>query len=569
MIDQLKGVTQVLLIIIISFCWAMVTSLANEKPNIVMIVSDDVNKAYHGCYAGRTPTPHLDSLAREGALFENAFAVTPMCNPSRHSFLTGQFPGRNAHVLEGTPEDEPYAIEQNTEMTPGAITIGRLFAEAGYFTGYVGKWHNNFEYQQAGLQAPGFGALEKLGHDPAAPAYARHLEKKQKVDQEFIKACTGFEYAAAILMGNYPNGKPDELNHHNVDWQARGAADFLDLAKNEDRPFFLYVAHSVPHGPDCAKSHDKDPRVSLGGLIDPLEDMPSRESVQERLVQRGINPGGAIYGVNYGMVRLDDQVGTVLQRLEEMGVEDNTIVLYFSDHGIFGKFTAYYPGIDMPVIMKWPARIEAGTRVKASVSYVDFLPTLLDAAEVDAPDDYKLDGISFLPALMGEDLERKAVFSESGYTRSVVKGDYQYLAFRLPQRLVEKAKNGEIAEAYDHFGRSAEKQWAGDLNIHWKPHYFDPDQLYHIRIDPFCRNNLADDPAYAEILADMKAEMKAYTESFERPFPLDEVDPFLLSMDYANLIQARFERVAEKEFYPPNSHAELVYNLNLPDPETD
>ena len=541
-------------------------ALAGERPNIVMIVSDDANKAYHGCYGSRTPTPNLDSLAREGALFDRAVAVTAMCNPTRHTILTGRFPGRDLRDESSFPEGEPYFVEQNTELKPGAVTIGRMLREGGYFTGYIGKWHNNFEHAQAGLEFINYP--QDLGDDPGDPAYSAYMQKKHANDATFVGICTGFEYVDSLIMGNYPAGKPQELKHQNVDWQARGAVNFLEKAAKEERPFFLYVAHTVPHGPLAHESHEKDPRHSLQGLIEPVPDMPSRESVKQRLVDAGMAPRGSIYGINYGMVQLDDQVGTVLRRLEEMGVADNTIVIYFADHGIFGKFTTYFPGLDMPLVMKWPGRIKPGTVVEAPVSFVDFVPTLLAATGVEAPAGHALDGLNFLPAVEeGQALDRDTVYAESGYTRSVLKGRYQYIAFRLPQRLVEEMKAGAHEHALDHFGRSREKLWASNLNIPWKPHYFDPDQLYDVKVDPFCRNNLAEDPMYAELLAEMKGELKAYLGRFARPFDVDRVDPFFETAAYRELVRRHMERAANRNFYPPNQHGEMVFNLNLPDRE--
>lgn len=541
-----------------------VPNKTTPPPNIVLIVSDDANKAHHSLYGGMAPTPNLDSLALEGARFERAVCVTPMCSPSRFTLLTGCFPERAPSVSATSYEGDIANVIQNLDILPDTPNLGGLLREAGYFTGYVGKWHNGFEYGRVNMEPMPY----PRPFDPQSPEHISFLEKCHANDVAYIQKLTGFEHVDALAMGNYRQ-KPAPLDMHNVEWQADAALKFLKKAESDKRPFFLYLAHSVPHVPNPHEAMSRDPNLTLQGRFEPSGIMPSRQSVQDRLVEAGVTPVEQLYGVNYGMVQIDDQVGTLLKKLEEMGVADNTIVIYVSDHGIRGKYSIYFPGLDMPVFMKWPQKIRPRTIVNQTVSFVDIAPTLLAAAGVNPDKKPKMDGLNLLPALEGKSLGRDTVFAETGYARSVIRWPYQYITYRLPEPLLKQAREGSIPEAFDHFGNITKNSWQGDMNMPYKPAYFAPEQLYHLELDPLCRINLADRPEFQRIISELKPELKNYTDSFERPFPLEKIDPVLTSEAYQKLAEKRMERVIKESEnnYPHTGDVEWYYNFNLPDPD--
>ncbi len=534
----------------------------SERPNIVMIISDDATPAYHSCYGGRTPTPAIDLIAEAGALFRKAYCVSSICNPSRHTILTGQFPGHDPQIIEKTPENAPYKIVQNTNITPEIPTIGRMFRSAGYNTAFLGKWHNNWQVRDAGVKFP---TLAKDA-DLDSPETDAALKQQQKAYSEFLGEMSGFEHVSHVVMANHA-WLPEKLRMHNVEWMTQGALDFIEDAAGGERPFLLYLADTVIHSPNTPEIIEYDSRYTPGGKLDKVPDChPPRFSVLERVKKAGLPLEGPLSGMQMGMIMLDDQVKAIEQKLRELGIEENTIILFTADHGIQGKASCYHGGVHVPMLMKWPGKIRPGTVVTEPVSFVDIAPTLISASGsgIGMSEDYRTDGIDFLPAVLeGEKLPRETLYMEMGYTRSVLKGKYHYIAFRLPSDLIAEMKNGKHELALDHWGRPA--HGFGALNSRFKPCFFDPDQLFDVEKDPFERTNLAGDPEYAEILADMKSELSKQLQKFDRPFPL-EVPEYMLSDHYRKLVKARQKAVAARPYYPQGYDAGKIFHLNLKDP---
>jgi arylsulfatase A-like enzyme len=561
------------------------------RPNIIFIIADDTTPRYHGCYGGPTPTPHLDSLAGDGVLFRQCRCVAPLCNPSRYSVFTGRYVGRDPSVWQAAPEAEPYYVLQNTRVLRETPTVAKMLRDAGYYTCHVGKWHSNWETS--------FGADEHAGKigpaddldDPETQARRRAIYEARL---STVRECGGFDEAHALSWGNIgaANGPPP-IRVHNVAWQTDAALGFLERAARRSRalggarsgtdvrrtdapqgggqPFYLHIAETVPHGPDPAQELGKDHRYTAGGILDhDPAGHPADDTVRERLVAAGFSVGGRLYGINAGMVMLDDQVGAILAKLRELELEDNTLIVYVADHGIAGKGSCYHPGTHVPLLMRWPTVISPGTVVEEPVMHVDFLPTLLAAAgaEVSGTPDagaaarsaFELDGINLIPRLKGgAPIDRAATYAEMGWTRSILKGRYHYIAFRYPQSAIDEMESGRTDVAIDHVGRY--KGSFGDMNARSRPHYFDPDQLYDVEVDPYERTNLAGDPAYRDILAELKAGLKTHLESFSRPFPL-EIPDFMGSDAFRALVRERQARMDPP--FPQPAQVEEVYGRNLP-----
>jgi arylsulfatase A-like enzyme len=532
----------------------------SRKPNIVVIFSDDATPAYHSCYGGRTPTPNIDAIARAGVLFTNAHCVTSLCCPSRHTLISGQFAGHDPQIIEKTPVDQPYKVVQNANLTPEIPSMGRIFSQAGYRTGFLGKWHNNWKIKEA---YPEFEIISRDA-DPDDPKVDRALKKQQELYSKFIKDNTGFDHVSHVIMANHV-WLPGKLKTHHVEWMTQGALDFIDEAAGREEPFLLYLADTVIHSPNTIDIVNHDPRYTPGGKLEKAPDShPPRSSVLKRVKEANLPLEDPFGGYHAGMILLDDQVNVIEQKLRSLGIEENTIVVYASDNGLYGKGSAYYPGSHEALMMQWPGKIRPGTVVDQPVSFVDVLPTLIEAAGVQTPESKRIDGISVLPAAVDrKKLSRQFAYMELGYTRALLKGRYHYVAFRPTREHIQDMASGKVDVAIDHWGQTS--KGFTSMNAPYKPAFFEPDQLYDIQADPFERNNLADDPAYASVLAEMKQQLAGHLEQFDRPFPL-AVPTFMETDAYRKLVQARMDRIRAKRSDRPDYDEEKVYNLNLPLP---
>jgi arylsulfatase A-like enzyme len=271
---------------------------------------------------------------------------------------------------------------------------------------------------------------------------------------------------------------------------------------------------------------------------------PSRESVFERLAAAGIEATHRAAGALW----TDDAFGTVMKHVEDMGLAENTIFVFSTDHGVgvtSGKFTCYQGGVRIPHAMKWSGHIEPGTTCDALLQNVDFLPTLLEAAGVPVPPSLNLDGQSRWQQFRGAGDDREDLYFEFGNTRAVRTKRWKYIAFRPRPDEIAKMKTGEVDRAYNMRGGLG-----ADHSMHFYPRYFDVDQLYDLEADPDEKSNLADDPKHADTLRDMQARLRRYLDSFGHPFDL-AVDPYLKTEEYRRLAKPHLEddRIYKTYFY--------------------
>ena len=353
---------------------------AGERPNVVIIYTDDQGTLDAGCYGSDDiHTPNIDALARRGVRFTQAYAHT-VCCPSRSQLLTGRVPQRSGvtNWLSNNPLDE-----NGRNMHVSEVTLAEVLRENGYRTGLAGKWH--------------LGA--KPGHQP--------------LDQGFDEAyghLGGFidNFEHKFLHSNprrppfhdlYRNGKEiDETGRYFPDLVVREATRFI--VENKDRPFFLYCAFNVPHYPE-----QSDPKFR--GMYDSMP-MPRRSYASM-------------------ITTTDDRIGQVIRTLDLWGLRDNTIVLFMSDnghstedfhnwdlnygaHGGGGntgkwrgaKASLFEGGIRVPSILSLPGRIPEGETRDQAISNMDFFPTILALCGVERPG-YEIDGKSLAPILSSAD----------------------------------------------------------------------------------------------------------------------------------------------------------------------
>ncbi|HEX5271722.1 MAG TPA: sulfatase-like hydrolase/transferase [Gemmataceae bacterium] len=394
---------------------------AADRPNIVLILADDLGWADLGCYGSKYhKTPHLDRLAAGGLRFTDAYAACPVCSPTRASLLTGRYPQRYnlTDWLPGRPDRPDQKLLRpkiNQQLPLEEITLPEALKPAGYVSGHIGKWH---------LGGKGFGPEQQgfdlnIAGDQTGTARSYFAPFKSR-DGTFMP---GLEKA--------PDGE------YLTDRLTAEAEKFIEA--NRERPFFLYLAHYAPHIPLRAKPE---------------------------LVAR-YKPGkhGEQGNPNYAAMleSLDDGVGRVLKKLDDLKLADRTIVLFMSDNGGLatlegsnmaatfngplreGKGYLYEGGIRVPLIVRWPGVTKAGTTCSVPVCSIDFFPTALEACGVKC--DAKVDGLSLIPLFRGGKLEREALYWH--YPHYANQGSRPGAAARAgAYKLIEFYENGR-RELYD------------------------------------------------------------------------------------------------------------------------
>jgi uncharacterized sulfatase len=359
-------------------------NVPERPPNIVFVLADDLGWADLPCYGNTfNEAPNLNKLAEAGMRFTNAYAACPVCSPTRASIQSGQYPARVGVIdfITGhwRPYEEVIVPRNRTQyLPPEIITLAESVQKAGYKTGYFGKWHlGNGKDQLPGAQ----------GYDD-------------------FHVYTGGGFYSPRFIPPLPQENRKRLSEVLTDL----GINFME--RNRHNPFFLFLAHYDVH-------------VQLDANRDLIKKYLNKE-------KKDTYPGNAVYA---SMIEhVDKSVGRILQKLSELGLEENTIVIFYSDNGgLIGRFdripliaegsidvyenspmkfiatsnaplraekgTVYEGGIREPLIVKWPGKINPGVVSEAIVSSVDFYPTFLDLAGVEKPEQI-LDGKSLLPALL-------------------------------------------------------------------------------------------------------------------------------------------------------------------------
>ncbi len=332
------------------------------RPNILFILIDDMRWDSFGA-AGHPflQTPHLDRLAREGARFTNAFVTTPLCSPSRASFLTGQYVQTHG-VVGNTPAGAP--ISHKLETFP------KLLRAAGYRTGYFGKWH--------------------MGNDPSPrPGFDRWVSfRGQGVYNNPVLNIDGKD-------APHPGYITDILTGH--------AAEFIE--KSGAGPWCACLAHKAIHGPFTPAERHKnlyatEPIPIAPSATDDLKDKPALNFVKPGAG----SPDALIRNQLRCIAAIDEGVGRLLATLEKTGQLDNTLVVFTSDNGYFwrehslgDKRWAFDESIRIPLLFRHPKLVKPGAKIPALVANIDIAPTFLDLA--GAPIPAAVQGKSLLPVL--------------------------------------------------------------------------------------------------------------------------------------------------------------------------
>ncbi|MBD3181493.1 sulfatase-like hydrolase/transferase [Candidatus Poribacteria bacterium] len=428
--------------------------MKNRKPNVVFILTDDQGPWAAGCYGNpEIRTPNLDRLASTGVKFESFFVAIPVCSPSRATFMTGRIPSQHGvhdWIKEGNvgPDAASYLKDESCYTD--------ILAENGWTCGMSGKWHmGNSQVVQHGFH---HWFTHQRGGGP-------------------------YNNAPMVRDGKLVN-EPGYVTNVITD----DALEFLDNHAEGNNPFYLSIHYTAPHSPWTGHPQD---------IVDSYDDCPFNSCPQEpihpwagRLTENCHGNREMLKGYFAAVTAMDADVGRIMDKIEEMGIRDNTLILFFSDngfncghHGFWGKgngtspLNMYDNSIKVPAIASHPARIPQGYVQDAMVSAYDFMPTLLDYLDLPLPEGRNLPGQSYLPALLGQEStgrENVIIYDEYGQTRMIRTRDWKY--------------------------------------VHRHP--IGPDELYDLKNDPDERENLFSNPSQASRIKEMKAEMENWFDKY-------------------------------------------------------
>ena len=443
---------------------------ASDKTNIVFILADDMGVWAAGCYGNsEIQTPNIDRIAATGVRFENFFVTIPVCSASRASFLTGRIPSQHGvHDFIGG--------QINFGATgPGfldeEICYTNVLADNGWTCGLSGKWHLG----KSSLPQCGFS------HWFALPGGASAYN-----DQPMIR-----NGATEIIPGYMTNAISDD------------ALAYIDNHAEDENPFYLSIHYTAPHAPwighpqDIVDSYancafDTCPQEPLH----PWAKVPEEDADQPGRSAKGLsnNLGNreSLQGYYAAVTAMDLDIGRILDRLEESGLRENTLVIFTSDnghscgqHGFWGKgngtdpVNMYEHSIKVPFLVSHPGVIPMDNVQSTMASAYDVLPTLLDYLGLPLPNT-NLPGQSLLPALKGGRINGRdsvVIYDEYGYCRMIRTAEWKY---------VDRHPDG-------------------------------PHELYDVVNDPDDRDNLIDDPAHADRVEDLKKKMETWFQQYVIP----------------------------------------------------
>ena len=409
--------------------------IIKTKPNIIYILADDLGYGDLSCY-GQTKfsTPNIDKLATQGMLFTQHYSGSTVCAPSRSALMTGMHTGHT--VVRGNKEIQPegqYPIPDNT------YTLAEMFKKKGYATGAFGKWGLGFPGSEGDPNNQGFDTFygyncQRFGHH----YYPHHVWSNQ--DSITLEGNIGHKkgtYAPALIH--------------------QKTIEFIET--NKESPFFLYVASVIPHAELAAPEETMEkyrgqylPEKAYKGLD---EGPQYRKGAYESQEQS--------HAAFVAMISiLDQQVGEIMDKVKELGIENNTLIVFTSDNGPHQEGGAdpnyfdsngalrgfkrdlYEGGIRVPMIASWPNKIKPNTKTNHISAFWDVFPTFSDITGTEISDN--LDGISFLPTLLSKSKEQKEheylywEFHEKGGRQAVRKGNWKAVKYNVlekPDTLLE------------------------------------------------------------------------------------------------------------------------------------
>jgi arylsulfatase A-like enzyme len=414
-------------IVIIALLLTLCGQLSAQKPNIVFIEVDDLTYKYLGCMGNPiAQTPAIDSLAKEGVLFKNAVCQGMMCGPSRNSLITGLYPHNLGMYVNG----------QMNALPQGVWTLPKAMQQSGYFTSWIGKCHVRPYIKGARTEQKQTAAMQdEMGFDFVEQTVGRAVLRKRTGNDDIYKKHLMKKGLLNKFLDEYP--KPSTLPEEDyLDGFFTVLAEKWIRGYKEEKPFLLWLNYSLPHGP-----HDVEKKYlelfSPKQMPKPIERSATNiersllahnkpvKSVEDTLKRRAVYQGCISF--------LDRQVGKVLKALDNKGIRQNTIIVFFSDHGIMmgdhgllHKGTLWKEVTNPSLIISYPAKFIQNSQCKRPVELLDILQTVLDisGSSKKAPN-----GESLMPLLTGKGIyKRKVAFGEIEGHVAAVTDRYKYIS---------------------------------------------------------------------------------------------------------------------------------------------
>lgn len=485
----------------------------SQRPNIIMFLIDDQNPSSIAAFGGDTYTPNLDRMAQEGMKFTRAYVSSSVCTPSRYSFLTGRYAG-NSHsklYVDAVGGKENQGLPNfNVALERDNMNVGNVLREAGYTTGFVGKFHltSNLDFPEFYKGKDKWINIPKNARPgPETSAQFKHNERWMR---RYLKEL-GFSWAKNV----YPENTPSPYSTHNPEWTTVAALEFIE--ENKDGPFYLHLCSTLLHGPDRSwrKSMDQ-PLITGEGEVKSLpEIMTPRAELLKTISEKGFDPDSHVAGEAW----IDDSLGAILRKLKELGIDDNTLVIFAPDHGRDGKASVFSHGsCQVPMIMRWPKGIAAGQVCEELVQNIDLVPTFFELGKADKPESYRIDGQSLTPLFKnGKAIDwRNHLYLEMGAARATVTKDWSYIAVRYTKEQIAEIKRAapqNLPRAMSYIGRLGIGVRGAD-----RPGFFDEDQLYHLKTDPKEMRNLAGHTGHSSRVKEMRQKMQQDLQAIGRPF---------------------------------------------------
>ena len=432
-------------------------AIENARPrNVVFILSDD-HRYDAMSFMGHqfAETPHMDSMAKNGVHLKNAFVTTSLCSPSRASILTGLYTFRHR------------VIDNNRLVPDGTLFFPQYLQKSGYSTGYVGKWHMGGHHDNP---RPGFDywvSFKGQGHYLApGPNYTLNVNGKRVKQKGYITT---------------------ELTDY--------AIDFLKQQQNSDKPFFLYLSHKAVHA-NFTPQDKYAQKFADKPFQRPASETKLRDN-SRNLPQWLLHQRNSWHGVDFpyhsdlnieqyykryceSLCSVDDSVGAVLSQLRNMGIHDETLVIYmgdngfmFGEHGLIDKRVAYETSIRVPLLMQCPELFQGGTVVDKMVANIDIAPTVMAAMGLQKP--AHMDGSSFIELAQGRDVTWRDYFLYVYYWEK-----------NFPQSPTVFSLRSDRYKYSTYYG------------------LWDTDEFFDIQTDPMEQNNLIHDPAFKKRTKEME-----------------------------------------------------------------
>lgn len=396
-------------------------SFSNEKPNIIIIYADDLGYGDLSSYGGDIPTPNIDRIGKEGIQFTNFYVSAPASTPSRYSLLTGAYPQRSKHGL--TKALMP-ANENKIYLDESEATIAEYLKDNGYLTSLFGKWH-------LGAKNSDDGPL-KHGFDKFAG---------------FMGGCIDFFTHVYGKMGHdwYINNQQAIEKGYSTDLITNHAINFIDKANKNNEPFFTFISYNAPHygkaDPDNIIEHTVE--LNRGKYLG--FDIANVLQAPTEYIKRFEHISDPYRQAYSAMVAcMDDNIGKILDKLQQEKLLNNTIIWFISDNGgysekYFGhadngdlrgeKGTLWEGGIKIPSLLLWKGKIESGKIINNTLCNIDVLPTLLSILNIQIPDTSKfcIDGIDISPIIFQNKHINRSLFWKYMSSSAIRSGDWKLL----------------------------------------------------------------------------------------------------------------------------------------------